>query len=138
MMQGILGFKGRIQLSLAPEMSSLVTEADPAGGQLENKNKQIQWLADRIDQQIHQHFQLWPTHFIAHDLLHSSHSFSAHYTPSQKAQFMERMKAQLATLEFQSGVPARVEEIFLENYANALRTDSTCTQAPQVIKKARV
>ncbi|MFZ9595417.1 MAG: 1-acyl-sn-glycerol-3-phosphate acyltransferase [Bdellovibrionia bacterium] len=129
MMKGLEGFKGRIHLSLGAEMSSQILASAPIFLKLENKKKQIQWITQLIDEQIRKLFQLWPTHFIAHDLLHQSHAMNAHYTKEEKHQFMDRMEAQLKTLNFKQGTPPRVREIFLENYANALRLGALSPQA---------
>lgn len=95
MIESIRGFKGRIHISIGHEL----TEECRAVQALESKKDQLNFLATATDRQIHRLYHLWPTHYIALDLLNHQREFEAHYTAEQKQHFIDRMDSRLEGLD---------------------------------------
>ncbi|MBS9524852.1 1-acyl-sn-glycerol-3-phosphate acyltransferase [Litoribacter ruber] len=106
---GIMGQKKRIHFHTGDVLQD---EIDEIIEQHASPNKQIQALCDAIDASIISNYKLWPTNYIAHDLLHESDQFADNYTADEKKEFVERMT---------KGIKVDNPEIvrnFLSMYAN--------------------
>lgn len=88
-LRGISGQKGHIHIAVSQALSH---ELDIIKNSGEPLNKQFQMLAEVIDARIHQQYKLWPSNYIAYDMLYKTHAFSNKYTHSQKKQFERRLK----------------------------------------------
>jgi len=55
--------------------------------QYDNTNKQIQALAQVIDDSILTTYKLWPPNYIAYDILNKTDRFSSYYTENEKSVF---------------------------------------------------
>lgn len=109
LLNGIMGQKGSIHIHigdiLTPELENI---REKHSGQV----KQLQALADWIDRQIVLGYKLWPTKYIAADILAGSENPSGKYTSDEKAMFLKRFEK----IVDQSDPLAR--ESFLAMYAN--------------------
>ncbi|QBN19089.1 1-acyl-sn-glycerol-3-phosphate acyltransferase [Flavobacterium nackdongense] len=92
LMSGVMGQKRRIHLHVGAVLS---TELDEIKGQHENSNKQIQALAQLIDDSILSHYKLWPTNYIAYDLLHKTTQYSHFYSENEKSLFERRLEMRI-------------------------------------------
>jgi hypothetical protein len=90
----------------------LETEMDEIKRNEDNSNRQIQAVAQVIDDSILSSYKLWPTNFIAHDLMHNSNQYSHLYTDEEKSLFERRLE-----MKIDSTNPKMVES-FLAMYAN--------------------
>jgi hypothetical protein len=109
LISGIIGQKKRIHIHVG---DILDTELDKIGAEFDNSNKQIQALAQVIDDSILSTYRLWPTNFIAYDLLHKTDQFSDKYTQKEKQLFERR-------LEMKLGAEVKtLRDGFLAMYAN--------------------
>lgn len=109
LMSGVVGQKKRIHLHVG---KALNTELDTIKNETTNVNKQIQMLAKVIDEQIISNYKLWPTNYIAYDLLNDTDGFANEYTDKEKQLFLRRLE-----LKVDKGNEA-VVDTFLEMYAN--------------------
>lgn len=109
LMSGIIGQKKRIHLHIGDVLD---TELDFIETQFEGTNKQIQALAKTIDHAIISGYKLWPTNFIAYDLLHKTSKYTDRYTDKEKNLFERRLEMRIK----ESG--DFVREKFLYMYAN--------------------
>lgn len=109
LMSGVVGQKKRIHLHVG---TALNTELDTIKNETTNVNKQIQMLAKVIDEQIISNYKLWPTNYIAYDLLNDTDRFTNEYTDKEKQLFLRRLE-----LKVDKGNEA-VVDTFLEMYAN--------------------
>ena len=109
LLSGIMGQKKRIHIHvgdvLYKELSAISCEFD-------NTNKQIQALAQTIDDAILTNYKLWPTNYIAYDLLHKTDRYRAHYTENEKSLFERRLE-----IRIDENNPIALES-FLNMYAN--------------------
>lgn len=109
LLSGIMGQKKRIHIHVG---NVLDKELDWIESEFDNTNKQIQALAQTIDDSILSTYKLWPTNFIAFDLLYKTSRFSYHYTENEKSLFERRLEMKI-DVNNQTMV-----ESFLAMYAN--------------------
>lgn len=92
LLSGIMGQKKRIHIHVCDVLD---TEIDAIASEFDNNNKQIQALAQTIDDSILSTYQLWPTNYIAYDLLHNTNTFADRYTEEEKALFERRLEIRI-------------------------------------------
>jgi 1-acyl-sn-glycerol-3-phosphate acyltransferase len=92
LISGIMGQKKRIHIHVGEVLD---TELDKIAQENDNPNKQIQALAQVIDDSILSTYKLWPTNYIAYDLLNNTTQFSAHYTEKEKLLFERRLEMRI-------------------------------------------
>nr|WP_298004122.1 1-acyl-sn-glycerol-3-phosphate acyltransferase [uncultured Flavobacterium sp.] len=109
LMSGVVGQKKRIHLHVGDVLSA---EIDAIKTETTNVNKQVQLLAKAIDKQIIANYKLWPTNYIAYDLLHKTNRFEAEYTDKEKQVFLRRLELKVDKEN------AAMVDTFLEMYAN--------------------
>ncbi|MEY2630811.1 MAG: hypothetical protein RLZZ469_1708 [Bacteroidota bacterium] len=109
LLSGIIGQKKRIHIHVG---EVLTNEIDTIAGEFDNGNKQIQALAQVVDDAILQTYKLWPTNYIAYDLLFKTDQFKAFYTENEKSLFERRLEMRIDETN-----PQMVEG-FLAMYAN--------------------
>lgn len=109
LLSGIIGQKKRIHIHVG---EVLTNEIDTIASEFDNSNKQIQALAQVIDDAILQTYKLWPTNYIAYDLLFKTEQFKAFYTENEKSLFERRLEMRIDETN-----PQMVEG-FLAMYAN--------------------
>ena len=108
-LSGVMGQKKRIHLHIGKVLD---TEIDRIVAENDSSNKQIQALAQEIDDAILSSYKLWPTNFIAYDILHKTTTYSHLYTEAEKSLFERR-------LEMRIGLDNPISlEGFLAMYAN--------------------
>lgn len=109
LLSGIIGQKKRIHIHvgdvLDKELDNVVLEND-------NNNKQIQAVAQLIDDSILQSYKLWPTNYIAYDILNNTSAFSDLYTEKEKQLFERRLELRI------NSDNDTLKEGFLAMYAN--------------------
>jgi 1-acyl-sn-glycerol-3-phosphate acyltransferase len=108
-LSGVMGQKKRIHLHIGKVLD---TEIDQIVAENDSSNKQIQALAQKIDDAVLSNYKLWTTNFIAYDIVHKSSTYSHLYTESEKSLFERR-------LEMRIGLDNPIAlEGFLAMYAN--------------------
>ncbi|WP_119788980.1 1-acyl-sn-glycerol-3-phosphate acyltransferase [Flavobacterium anhuiense] len=91
---GIMGTKKRIHISVGDVLDS---EIDHIVAENDNVNKQVQALAQTIDDVILKNYQLWPTNFIAYDILNETDKFAHKYKESEKQLFERRLEMRIGS-----------------------------------------
>jgi len=109
---GISGYKGNVHLSIGKMISK--EQLEPIS-RIQRKNDRLKELAQLIDEQIILNYKLWPSNFIAYDLINNSNRFTDHYTPLEKKQFKIYMKKQISPLIGKTKILTR---LFLQQYSN--------------------
>ncbi len=113
MLTGLQGQKGRICITFGRPLNDFL---DLYPGMV-NQNDWIKWLTNLIDTEIHRNYHLWPTNYLAYDLLFGSHKFVEKYSMEEKEVFVARMNKQL---EQASGDKELLRSLMLTNYANCV------------------
>ena len=109
LLSGIIGQKKRIHIHVGDILDK---QLDKIAKDFDNTNKQVQALAQTIDDSILQSYKLWPTNYIAYDLLNKSTTYSHFYTENEKSLFERRLE-----MRIDENNPQMVES-FLAMYAN--------------------
>jgi hypothetical protein len=92
LLSGIMGQKKRIHIHVGDVLDK---EIDEIKRKQDNSNRQIQCLAQVIDDSILSTYRLWPTNFIAYDLLHKTNKHSHLYTENEKSLFERRLELKI-------------------------------------------
>jgi 1-acyl-sn-glycerol-3-phosphate acyltransferase len=92
LMSGLMGQKKHIHIHVGKVLDA---ELDGIKAEFDNANKQIQALAQVIDDSILQSYKLWPTNYIAFDILHQTQIYSHLYTESEKSLFGRRLEMRI-------------------------------------------
>ncbi len=111
---GIRGPKGRVHIHLGGELPASVYE----GMKDVPRPNAIDLLAEAIDTSIALNYRLWPSNWIAHDLVHGSRTGENHYTAAEKNEFQARLEQQLTILPKGDWDRDRVKQITVQTYAN--------------------
>ena len=109
LLSGIMGQKKRIHMQACPVLD---IELDDVALEQTNSNKQIQAIAQVIDKTIITNYKLWPTNYIAFDILNQSSKYNKFYSEEEKALFERRMEMKIDTNN------DALKESFLAMYAN--------------------
>lgn len=114
MQTGIMGYKGHIAYCCAPCIDEwLETLADDMP-----KTDFFAAVARHIDEQIWSGYTLYPSNYVALDLLRGNDEQKANYTDADKAQFEAYLSAQLAKISIPNPDMPFLRERILEMYAN--------------------
>jgi 1-acyl-sn-glycerol-3-phosphate acyltransferase len=109
LLSGIIGQKKRIHIHIGDVLD---TEIDEIKKNVDTTNKQVQALAQVIDDSILSNYKLWTTNFIAYDILNNSTRFCHLYTENEKLLFERRLE-----LRIDHEHPV-AKQGFLDMYAN--------------------
>lgn len=92
LLSGIMGQKKRIHIHVGDVLSA---ELDAIASQTDNGNKRIQALAQVIDDSILSSYKLWPTNYIAYDLMYDTTKYADKYTEDEKSLFERRLEIRI-------------------------------------------
>lgn len=110
-LHGIKQFKGHIHFSI----THAISQEELRFCNHFEKNKKFEHLAEIIDKRVYLNYKLWPTNYIAYELLNQTYRYKDQYTKEEMDSFVEYMEQGLASLV---GDPSELREIFLGIYAN--------------------
>jgi 1-acyl-sn-glycerol-3-phosphate acyltransferase len=115
LLSGIMGQKKRIHIHVGDVLDK---ELDVIKSEFDNSNKQIQAVAQAIDDSILSSYKLWPTNYIAYDLLHNTDQYSHLYSENEKSLFERRLEMRIDESD-----PQQMQG-FLAMYANPVINQS--------------
>lgn len=110
MVLGIKGYKGNINIHFDEPINAKIASLS----HIKNRNDLLKEIADIIDNEIYKHYYLFPSHYVAYDILHHSNEFENEYTAAEKQTFVDYVEKR--TANFKGNDLAK--EIFLKMYAN--------------------
>jgi hypothetical protein len=121
-MKGLTGHKGRVHITVGGAMNASIEEMRL----IQHKNDKVLHLANAIDAEMHRIYKLWPTNYIAYDLMHGIKEHKEHYNNIQKITFTNYLRGRIighgiSTGKFgltKDGYSKTMKEILLEMYAN--------------------
>ncbi len=108
-LQGAAGNKKRIHIAAGKTLSEELTAIQKSDKPL---NKKLNSLKKCIDEAIYSNYKLWPSNYIAHDLLYQKETYQAFYDEKEKRQFDRRVERRVNPEDKQE------LEQFLAMYAN--------------------
>lgn len=91
-LSGALGQKKRIHIHVGKVLD---TEIEAIKTENDSSNKQIVALAQVIDDAILSNYKLWPTNFIAFDIVNKTSHFAHLYTENEKSLFERRLEMRI-------------------------------------------
>lgn len=109
LLSGIIGQKKRIHIHVGDVLNN---EIDEIVSVEQNLNKQVQLLAQTIDDSILKSYKLWPTNYIAYDMLNNTNLYESKYTLEEKQLFQRRLELRI------NDNSTLLKEGFLAMYAN--------------------
>jgi len=121
LLSGIMGAKKRIHIQVSKVLQEEVKEIN---SEALTTNEKLSKLADCIDTQIWKSYKLWPSNYIAHDLLHAEQRFANQYSSTEKEAFEKRLAQKVNTNQ-----PLEVEN-FLRMYANPVANQLGLSNGP--------
>ncbi|MBR5657368.1 MAG: 1-acyl-sn-glycerol-3-phosphate acyltransferase [Prevotella sp.] len=113
MKTGIFGYKGRVHYHCGTPVNQWLDELADLP-----KNEFFTALSQRIDNELHQRYQLYPNNFIAIDELNGDSAYAEHYSDADKQRFDEYVKERIAKVELDGKDEAFLRERILTMYAN--------------------
>lgn len=88
-LKGAMGNKGRIHITAGEVFDSkkldLISEEDTP------INEQLQKMASAIDEEVYKNYKLWPSNYIACDILRDTNEYAEYYSDKEKRQFERRI-----------------------------------------------
>jgi hypothetical protein len=84
-LRGLLQPKGRIRLTIRPPIA-----LDQGDGRMRSRDRAdvIADLAQTVDDEIRKGYAVWPTNYVAYDLLHRTTAHADCYTPEEREAFV--------------------------------------------------
>ncbi len=110
-MHGLRGYKGRIHLTISP----LIKEDQIRSGNTRNERTGL--LVEALDEAIISGYKLWPTNYLAEDLLVGKAQPGKNYSEAELGKFQQRMDQLLKDESDREDL----RTLILEMYANPLR-----------------
>ncbi|HLA56853.1 MAG TPA: 1-acyl-sn-glycerol-3-phosphate acyltransferase [Flavobacterium sp.] len=92
LLSGIMGQKKRIHIHVGDILDK---EFDAIEAEFDNTNKQIQAVAQVIDDSILSTYKLWPTNYIAYDIINKTDRYADKYTENEKSLFERRLEIRI-------------------------------------------
>ena len=104
---GIIGYKGRVHLSVQPELQEEIGRL----AAISNVNDKAAGLAAAIDHSIYRSYRLFDNNYAACDLLHGTAQWQGHYSQEKKQEFLAYVD------KLCRGYSPKAREILLRKYA---------------------
>ena len=92
LMSGIMGPKRRIHIHVGDILNQ---QLEDIKYEFDNSNKQIQALAQVIDDSILSTYKLWPTNYIAYDIVNQTNTYCHLYSENEKSLFERRLEMRI-------------------------------------------
>jgi hypothetical protein len=103
--------KGRIHYSIGKPINAEIAMIDDSL----NKNEMVEEVAKIIDKQVYKNYHLWPTNYLAYDLLEESNRFAGEYDDKARVHLDERLKMACELVEADAD---EIKKLFYLMYAN--------------------
>jgi len=113
LLRGIMGTKKRIHIQVNGILDEEISKI--AKSEL-NQGEKLTTLASIIDQKIWEGYKLWPSNYIAFDLLHGNEEYSSFYSSEEKNAFEKRLNEKVDTKN------TLMVKNFLAMYANPVNS----------------
>ena len=109
LLSGIMGPKKRIHIQVNKLLDKEIRQLKKEDL---SQNEKLAGLGEFIDREIWKGYKLWPSNYIAYDLLYKKSQFTDHYSFAEKESFEKRLSQKVNPSN-----PLEVEN-FLRMYAN--------------------
>ena len=116
MKTGIFGYKGRVHYHCGTPINQWLNELKDLP-----RNEYFSQLAQRMDQEIHAGYRLYPCNYIALDELEGAATYRDRYTAQDKERFEHYLAGQMKKILLPNKDEAFLRERLLTMYANPVR-----------------
>lgn len=123
MRTGIMGYKGEVHYHCAPCIDGFLDNLSPDIP----KTKVFDVIAEHIDKEIFRNYRLYPSNYIALDMLEGNEAHAGRYTADDKAAFEKYLQGQIARIDIPNKDEAFLRERMLTMYANPARNSLAVT-----------
>lgn len=123
MRTGIMGYKGGVHYHCAPCIDGFLDNLSPDIP----KTKVFDVIAEHIDKEIFRNYRLYPSNYIALDMLEGNEAHAGRYTAEDKAAFEKYLQGQIAKIDIPNKDEAFLRERMLTMYANPARNSLAVT-----------
>ena len=123
MRTGIMGYKGEVHYHCAPCIDGFLDNLSPDIP----KTKVFDVIAEHIDKEIFRNYRLYPSNYIALDMLEGNEAHAGRYTADDKAVFEKYLQGQIARIDIPNKDEAFLRERMLTMYANPARNSLAVT-----------
>lgn len=123
MRTGIMGYKGEVHYHCAPCIDGFLDNLSPDIP----KTKMFDVIAEHIDKEIFRNYRLYPSNYIALDMLEGNEAHAGRYTADDKAAFEKYLQGQIARIDIPNKDEAFLRERMLTMYANPARNSLAVT-----------
>ena len=123
MRTGIMGYKGEVHYHCAPCIDGFLDNLSPDIP----KTKVFDVIAEHIDKEIFRNYRLYPSNYIALDMLEGNEAHAGRYTAEDKAVFEKYLQGQIARIDIPNKDEAFLRERMLTMYANPARNSLAVT-----------
>lgn len=123
MRTGIMGYKGGVHYHCAPCIDGFLDNLSPDIP----KTKVFDVIAEHIDKEIFRNYRLYPSNYIALDMLEGNEAHAGRYTAENKAAFEKYLQGQIARIDIPNKDEAFLRERMLTMYANPARNSLAVT-----------
>lgn len=123
MRTGIMGYKGGVHYHCAPCIDGFLDNLSPDIP----KTKVFDVIAEHIDKEIFRNYRLYPSNYIALDMLEGNEAHAGRYTAEDKAVFEKYLQGQIARIDIPNKDETFLRERMLTMYANPARNSLAVT-----------
>lgn len=123
MRTGIMGYKGEVHYHCAPCIDGFLDNLSPDIP----KTKVFDVIAEHLDKEIFRNYRLYPSNYIALDMLEGNEAHAGRYTAEDKAVFEKYLQGQIARIDIPNKDEAFLRERMLTMYANPARNSLAVT-----------
>lgn len=123
MRTGIMGYKGEVHYHCAPCIDGFLDNLSPDIP----KTKVFDVIAEHIDKEIFRNYRLYPSNYIALDMLEGNEAHAGRYTADDKAVFEKYLQGQITRIDIPNKDEAFLRERMLTMYANPARNSLALT-----------
>jgi len=116
MQTGIFGYKGRVRYAMSPCINTWIDEAETLP-----RGEVFRFIAQRMDQEIHSRYELFPNNYVAADLLEGGNRYSGHYSAEDRARFEQYLAERIDLIDLPDKDVEFLRERLLTMYANPLK-----------------
>lgn len=122
MLLGLKGHKGAVHFHFSAPFNFELDAFDA----IPSSKKQLEFLAEMIDQRIHQHYKLHPINYVAQDMLTKTNAFSNYYSAEDREKVSAYFEQRFKLLTNDDEGLGR--EYLLKMYANPLLNQLAATE----------
>ena len=120
---GILGYKGRVHLSIATPINEVLLQLDANM----DKTSAVTAVSTAIDTEIFKNYRFYPGNYVAYDLRYGVDKFKSMYSEQEKESFEEYLQTQQNKIEMENKDEAFLLAKLLEMYSNPLKNHLSVT-----------